>query len=94
MGECICSSCINLKSVFGENGEVTEYTCTFGFPSDKCEDCEGGECSEKCGNYRPDSEDIKTEAIACKSCGKELTMVVKDDPEGNVFCIDCYLKGI
>lgn len=92
MGECICNSCKNLKSSINDEGEVQEFECTFGFPSDICETCSGDEeCHEECGNYIPDEEEIRT--VRCKECGKELTQACSGDDDGEVYCISCYLNN-
>jgi hypothetical protein len=90
MGECICSSCINLKSILEDDGQTIEYKCEFGFPSDKCVNCEGDDCSEICSNYKIEEEDAET--VTCKGCGKELSKAFKDDSGGEVFCVECYLN--
>lgn len=95
MSECICSSCKNLKGIIGEQGEVEEYECKFGFPSNKCEECEGEECSETCSNYLSDeAEDIKV-TVNCKGCGKAIEKVFSDGGNNDeVFCINCYLSNL
>jgi hypothetical protein len=92
MKECICSSCANLKGVINENGAVEEYECEFGYPDDACLSCEVDECEYTCNHFRPDDETIEPTKINCSKCGKELTQASGDDDDGEVFCIDCYLK--
>lgn len=92
MGDCVCSGCKNLKRIMdGDNGEEN-YECKFGFPSDKCEQCEEEDCDITCLNYEEDNDEVNFIAVNCKSCGKELKKIHTDDPEGEVFCVDCYLE--
>lgn len=93
VGECICSSCKNLKYVVNEDRDQGEYICEFGFPSPACEDCQSEECGETCSNYRSDDEGDEPRIVHCKCCGKELQTVIDDDGESEVFCLDCYLNN-
>lgn len=92
MDKCICNNCINLKPVIGEDGAVTEYVCEFGWPDESCEECSGDECNVVCSNYKPDGEEAGVKICRCSSCGKELQMSAGDESEGEIFCLDCYLK--
>ncbi|GAE88574.1 hypothetical protein [Acetivibrio straminisolvens] len=93
MVECICSGCRNLKRLIDDDGKET-YECSFGFPSDKCEDCQEEECDIVCNNYEEDSVEADYILVSCKNCGKELKKMYNDsdDPEGEIFCVECYLK--
>lgn len=90
MNECICNSCRNLKGVVGGEGEVRDYECEFGFPSDKCTDCEGEGCEETCSHYVCDEGEDPVRVVTCCKCGRELKQVM-DDVDGEVYCFDCYL---
>ena len=92
MDKCICNSCNNLKSVFVDDGKVQEYSCQFGFPSDNCSECNEEDCSETCSNYAAESEKVELRTVNCKVCGKQLEKVVDEDTDGDVYCIECYLK--
>jgi len=92
MSECICNECKNLKSVIDENGKAEEAICQFGYPSDKCNDCNDEECSETCCHYEPDEEKTPF-TINCKGCGMELKKAFDDGSEGDVFCMECYLNN-
>jgi len=92
MGECICNSCRNLQNIIGDEGEVGESACKFGFPSDSCQNCTGGECSESCSHFEADDENAVPQTVKCMNCGKELKKVFNDNDFGDVFCFECYLK--
>lgn len=92
MGECICNSCLNLKSVIQDESEIMEYTCKFGLPSEQCSDCHEEDCNVTCANYKLDREDEELKLVKCKGCGKELEKVFNEDTDGDVFCIKCYLS--
>lgn len=94
MGKCICSSCKNLKLIINENGESGEYECEFGFPSEKCVDCNEENCSETCSEYICDELDEEIVSVNCEYCGRELKKIFKEneDKEGRILCIDCFLK--
>ncbi|MDP4094526.1 MAG: hypothetical protein Q8920_14345 [Bacillota bacterium] len=94
MGECICSNCKNLKGIINEEGAVEEYECKFGFPSENCADCEAGECDITCGNFIADDEEIVTTELKCHGCGKAIQQVCGNNEDGEVYCIDCYLKNM
>jgi hypothetical protein len=106
MRECICGGCRNLKGVINNNGEVDEYKCKFGFPSDKCESCEEeeqsevssesciGTCSETCSHFKADEEEDNRVTVICKGCGKELKKEFDDSSSGDVFCVSCYLSNM
>lgn len=90
--ECICNSCLNLKSKIGDiEGEI-EYTCEFEFPSESCEECEADGCDATCDNYICDNRNMVEKTVSCKNCGKQLHQVCSEDSE-EVYCIDCYLKN-
>lgn len=96
MGECICNSCRNLKAVINEKGDLEDYECSFGFPSDECTSCEFDtedcNCGLACSNYISDDDNDVPVIQHCKGCGKELRQVCDEGREGDVFCFDCYLK--
>lgn len=92
MNQCICSSCRNLKCSLPDEEEDIFFECEFGFPSDECEACETNECDRSCSHYESDDEEIIL-TIKCKKCGKELKKAFKDDSEGDILCVDCYLGG-
>ncbi len=75
-----------------DSGAVTEFDCDFGFPSDECLDCDGEGCDTGCENYLPDDEGGVTSKVCCSSCGRELEQVCGDGGDGEIFCIDCFLK--
>jgi hypothetical protein len=91
MDKCICNNCNNLKSVI-EDGKASEYSCEFGFPSDSCNECDEEACSETCSNYMVDKEEVELRKVNCKVCGKQLEKVMDEDIDGEVYCIECYLK--
>lgn len=93
MSECICSSCKNLKSIFGDEGSQDGFECIHGFPSESCDDCETGECELTCNNYISDEESDIPVVLKCSTCGRELVQVCSNSEEGRVQCIECYLKG-
>jgi len=94
MGECICNSCKNLKSLMkDENGEA-QFECEFGFPSEDCIYCETEDCDMTCEHYEKiDDEEEEQEIVHCSRCGKELIKVIREDEEGEIMCVDCFLKG-
>lgn len=94
MTQCICSGCTNLKSVLNEQGVIELYECEFGFPSEACENCEEEECDLTCIHYSSDSDKVQPRILKCKGCGRELEQVCRDGEEGEVYCVDCYLKNI
>lgn len=94
MNECICSSCKNLKSVVDEETNEINYECFHGYPSEKCEECTTGECEVNCLNYLSDEAEDELVTVNCKNCGKELKKACKDEPEGDVLCVDCYLRDL
>ena len=93
MDKCICNSCINLKPEIGEDGDVSDYVCKFGWPDEGCSECAGDECSVVCSNYISDEAEPEATVCHCAACGKELEMVTGDQTEGEVYCLDCYLKN-
>ena len=93
MGECICSSCKNLKAVIAEDEAPVEFTCEYGFPSPKCEACEEEECSESCSHYAADDEEGEAVTVKCCKCGREMTQSAGSSEVGDVYCIDCYFKA-
>ena len=92
MCECICSSCRNLKGLTDENGAVEIFECVYGYPSEDCNDCESGECELSCDHYISDEVQDEHIMVHCIICGKELHQVCSNDEEGNIQCIDCFLK--
>jgi hypothetical protein len=92
MDICICNSCDNLKSVLAEDGQVHEYSCEFGFPSENCTDCDEETCNETCLNYMVENEETELKTVYCKVCGKKLEQVLNEETDGDIYCIDCYLK--
>lgn len=93
MSECICSSCRNLKAIIDDSGETAEFECKYGFPSERCETCDTGECEETCDNYLSDEEIAEMKTVRCKKCGRELSQVCADDEDGEVYCIKCFLEN-
>ncbi|MCX7922655.1 MAG: hypothetical protein N3B21_11700 [Clostridia bacterium] len=92
MSDCICNSCKNLKGIVDDNGEINEYACEHGFPSDSCKECEVVECGETCSHYISDELEDTLCKVACKKCGKELEKVADDQTDGDVYCISCYMQ--
>ena len=94
MSECICNSCKNLKQQLKEETNAVDYLCKFGYPSERCEECEGEECNiTECSHYIEDKEDETVKKVQCKGCGRELQQVCEDDIDGEVYCIKCYLDS-
>jgi hypothetical protein len=94
MENCICSKCKNLKSSINSEGQAGEYDCEFGFPSDKCDECDDSSCNETCINFVSDEEEDEVITVKCSKCGKELQKACKDEgsnEDENVLCIECYL---
>lgn len=91
MRECICSSCANLKGVIEENGSMEKYECEFGFPSEDCLECVNDQCEAECGNYISDEEE-RIAILKCSGCGRELKQYGDDQEDGEVYCVDCYMK--
>jgi hypothetical protein len=96
MRECICSSCKNLKSIIDEkdmdqNGIAEEYECEYGYPSEKCLECEEDQCEVTCDKYMSDSEEEELIISKCVKCGKELKFVSGNNEDGEVYCVTCYL---
>lgn len=93
MVECICSSCRNLKGIIDDSGEVAEFQCKFGFPSEQCANCQDEACEETCAHYLSDEEITEMMTVKCKKCGKELSQACSDDDDGEVYCINCFLDN-
>ncbi len=95
MNECICSTCKNLKSVIDENENedngITE-TCEFGFPSEACITCEADHCELSCAHYEKEIESECVKTSKCSKCGIELNHISKDQENGEIFCLTCYLS--
>ncbi|MCX7749533.1 MAG: hypothetical protein N2645_21960 [Clostridia bacterium] len=94
MGECICNTCRNLKGVIGADGEISEYACKFGFPSQRCETCDEEACDEVCRHYAEDMEEKETQVVMCKGCGTQLEKMVEDEADGDIYCFNCYIKNL
>lgn len=92
MSECICSSCKNLKNIIDENGISEEYECEYGFPSEKCSDCEEDMCELTCDNYVSENEEEEFIISKCIKCGKELKLAAGNAEDGEVYCVTCYLN--
>jgi len=92
MSDCICSSCRNLKGIIDENGAVEVYECVYGYPSEKCDSCESGECELSCANYINDENEEGMVVVRCATCGRELHKMYSDKEEGRYQCIECFLK--
>ena len=77
-----------------DSGAVSEYECSYGFPSEDCEGCDGDgdDCQLACEHFIIDAEEDMYVTVICSSCGKELTQSGNDNSEGKVYCIDCFLK--
>lgn len=88
---CICSNCRNLKSVLNEETGEIEFECKYGFPSDECANCDRDDCEITCEHYEENDEEPVI--VYCSRCGRELKKVVRDDEEGEILCIDCFLNG-
>lgn len=94
MSECICNSCKHLKQRINEESSDIEYVCKFGFPSDKCEVCEGEQCNiTECGHYMAYKEDVSVKEVYCKNCGIKLEQMYEDEVDGDIFCVNCYLDS-
>ncbi|GEM_PF-590718 len=94
MSECICNSCKNLKQQINEDTGESDFVCKFGYPSEQCNECEGGECViTACCNYIEDNEDEVLKTVYCKGCGKEMKQVYEDGSDGEVYCVNCYLES-
>ncbi|TYQ16126.1 UNVERIFIED_CONTAM: hypothetical protein Cloal_2629 [Acetivibrio alkalicellulosi] len=92
MDDCICNKCLNLKKVFDDDSEE-EYKCEFGYPSDKCCECEeqDGDCNIICNHYKEDNNEYVI--VKCLGCGKELKQACQEDSEkGEIYCVNCYLN--
>lgn len=93
MGECVCNNCRNLIGQPNEEGAVERYECEYGFPSEGCSECSGEEsCEVTCSHYICDDEQDEIRLLACKGCGKELRQACSDAGDGDVYCMECYLK--
>ena len=92
MGECICNGCLNLKGIVDDSGAVDKYECEFGFPSDKCTECNVEDCDLACTHFMLDDEEVVSTKVQCVACGKELDKVCGDSNDGDVYCINCYLQ--
>jgi hypothetical protein len=92
MRECICNSCVNLEGVIDENGAVSTYECIYGYPSEKCDTCETGECELMCSHYVEDTGADDPVIVHCSVCGRELSQHYNNDDEGEIKCIECFLK--
>ena len=92
MRECICSTCANLREVLGEEGPTGESECVHGYPGANCEICETGECELECADYLDEDLEQATVTVQCSVCGKDMQADATDEEDGEVFCVDCYLK--
>lgn len=92
MSECICNSCMNLKGIMDDTGAVEQYECEFGYPSEKCEDCDGEGCDVTCEKYECDDLEMPLK-VKCAKCGKELDQLCGDAGEGETYCTGCYLNS-
>lgn len=92
MDECICNTCKNLKGVVNDLGAVEDYECEYGFPAEDCSDCPDTGCGLACVNYLQDDGQEEIILLKCKTCGKELKQIGNGGAEGDVYCVDCFLK--
>ena len=93
MEECICNNCKNLKGIIDETGAINQFECEHGFPSENCSDCEDETiCEITCDFYINEDEVSQPVTLKCMTCGKELKQVCSNSEEGNVQCIECFLK--
>ena len=95
MSTCICSSCKNLKSIIDEieydENDITEV-CEFGFPSERCLDCDDEHCELTCEHYIKDCEEGEFSISKCSKCGKELKVLSSNVEIGEIYCPICYLN--
>jgi len=70
---------------------VEEYRCEFGFPADKCADCEGEECDLTCIHFIVDEAEDRLVDVYCSACGMKLSQAGNDNSDGKIYCINCYL---
>ena len=92
MSECICNSCKNLKGIIDDSGAVEEYECEFGFPSEKCSECDGEGCDLFCTHFVIEDDEEIFVSVKCAVCGRELSQAGNDNGDGKIYCIDCYLE--
>jgi hypothetical protein len=92
MKECICSTCVNLLEIVNEQGPTGDFECEHGYPGEQCESCETQECDLECKFYKSEDEAETLVTVQCKICGKSMQGMAADGDDGDVFCIDCYLK--
>lgn len=94
MRDCICSSCAHLRDAIGENGPTGETECDFGYPGVGCETCESDQCvyDYECPHWKDADTELEMVTVQCAGCGKALTAPAEDREEGEIYCVDCYLK--
>ena len=92
MRECICSTCANLRDILGDEGPTGESECVHGYPDVACETCETGECEWECIHYVDGDSEPGTVTVQCSLCGKDMLADATDEEDGQIFCVDCYLK--
>lgn len=93
MSECVCNGCKNLKGIMDDTGAAEEYECEYGFPSDKCSDCDGEECDLTCTHFIVDEYEDISVSVKCSACGRELSQVSNDKADGKIYCINCYFEN-
>ncbi len=87
MGTCICDNCYHLKEE-EQNGGVVLCSCEYGFPDDKCENCDGADsCDLTCEFF----DEISETKVVCAKCGKEISIYSKPE-DGPYYCANCYLE--
>lgn len=95
MMDCICNSCINLKSIINETGDasnnITE-TCGYGFPSEDCAACVLEGCHLTCEHYEAAENDVHYVLKECALCHKSLQVAAGKAEDGEHFCVSCYLS--
>ncbi len=93
MSECICCNCRNLIGVISDEGGIKEYECQYGYPSEQCSECEEEEgCTCECSHYEADQEEKENETVVCAGCGKLLVKACKDNEQGEIYCMECFLR--
>jgi len=74
-------------------GEVDEYECEYGFPSEECLECTVDGCELTCDHFELDVPQESTFIANCADCGIELKLASNND-DGEVYCVSCFLKNM